>query len=178
MLEYARHCLTVSPILWCCHAPVAESPAGAESLAGSEQTAADHKATAVFPGHSDTGNATPAANSPNANPSVQPKPAKPADTRNPTSIQAAITENRPEVRSCYEEALKTNPGIAGDLVIKFVIRPDGAIKKTEVDWAESDIHIPELEKCALEVVSKIQFPASSRGMESKIHYPYNFHPGH
>ena len=79
-------------------------------------------------------------------------------------------------RACYEAALKTNPGIAGDLVVSFIINPDGSVKNAEVNWSESELHVPELDSCTLEVVQAMKFPPSSRGLESKVNYPFNFNP--
>lgn len=104
------------------------------------------------------------------------KPLRPQDTRSPSAIQKVLTEERAHIRKCYDEALKTNPGIAGDLVVAFVVHADGTVKSAEINWPESDIHVPELEECALARVREFIFPASSRGMESRVNYPYNFNP--
>jgi TonB family protein len=98
----------------------------------------------------------------------------PRDTRTKEVIARVITDNRQKVRDCYDAALATNPGIAGDLVVGFVIAPDGNVKQAEVSWAESDIHVPELDTCAAEAVRSFKFPASSRGLESKVNFPFNF----
>jgi outer membrane biosynthesis protein TonB len=59
-------------------------------------------------------------------------------------------------------------------VVGFVIAPDGNVKQAEVNWSESDIHVPELDTCAAEAVRSFKFPASSRGLESKVNFPFNF----
>jgi outer membrane biosynthesis protein TonB len=100
----------------------------------------------------------------------------PVDARTPQEIQRVITENRHAVRACYEAALETNPGIAGDLVVAFVIDPFGEVKSAEVTWAESQIHVPELDECATKAVGNWRFPASSRGLESRVSYPFNLNP--
>jgi len=102
--------------------------------------------------------------------------AGPRDARGKDEIQRVIADNRPKVRACYEAALKTNPGIAGDLVVSFIINPDGSVKDAEVNWSESELHVPELDSCTLEVVQALKFPPSSRGLESKVNYPFNFNP--
>jgi TonB family protein len=100
----------------------------------------------------------------------------PKDTRGKAEIQQVMASNRDKVRACYEAALAANPGIKGDLVIDFSIDPQGAVKQAEVNWSQSDLHIPELDTCAVDVVRSLQFPASSRGLESKVSYPFNFNP--
>jgi TonB family protein len=87
-----------------------------------------------------------------------------------------VAENRDKVRACYDAALATNPGIKGDLVISFVIDPEGNVKTAESNWSESDLHVPELDTCAVEAVKTFKFPPSSRGLESKVNYPFNFNP--
>lgn len=103
-------------------------------------------------------------------------PALPADTRSKEDIQRVVADHRDKVRACYDAALKTNPGIKGDLVISFVINPEGDVKTAETNWSESDLHVPELDTCAVEAVKTFKFPPSSRGLESKVNYPFNFNP--
>jgi TonB family protein len=109
-----------------------------------------------------------------AEPSVA--PAGPKDARGKNEIQQVMAANRDKVRACYDKALAANPGIEGDLVVSFVIDPHGEVKQAEVDWSHSDLHVPELDTCAADAVRSIKFPASSRGLESKVNYPFNFHP--
>jgi TonB family protein len=100
----------------------------------------------------------------------------PQDTRGKAEIQQVMAANREKVRACYEAALPQNPGAKGDLVIDFTIDPRGEVKQAEVNWSASDLHIPELDTCAVDAVRSIKFPASSRGLESKVSYPFNFNP--
>lgn len=126
---------------------------------------------------------TPAATSPAASASsgsVATAPAAseaaPRDARGKEEIQAVLAANRDKVRACYDAALKKNPGIHGDVVVAFAINPDGSVKSAEVNWSESEIHVPELDSCAVDVVRGLKFPPSSRGLESKVNYPFNFNP--
>jgi TonB family protein len=98
------------------------------------------------------------------------------DTRSKDEIQRVIAGNRDKVRACYEAALKNNPGIHGDLVVAFVINPDGSVKHAEVNWSESELHVPELDSCAIDALQALKFAPSSRGLESKVNYPFNFNP--
>jgi TonB family protein len=116
--------------------------------------------------------------SPGVEPAGAPTPASaaPADARGKEQIQAVIAANRERVRACYDAAHKKDPGIQGDLVVAFVINPDGSVKSAEVSPQESEIHSPELDSCAIDVLKTLKFPASSRGLESKVNYPFNFKP--
>lgn len=102
--------------------------------------------------------------------------ATPRDTRGKEQIQQVMATHRDKVRACYDAALPQNPGIHGDLVLDFVIDPRGDVKQAEVNWSASDLHVPELDTCAVDAVRSIKFPASSRGLESKVSYPFNFNP--
>jgi TonB family protein len=142
------------------------------------QTPADPAATA--PAAVEPSSSEPAASGASAAPlepaAESPATAGPRDARGKDEIQRVIADNRAKVRACYEAALKANPGIAGDLVVSFIINPDGSVKDAEVNWSESELHVPELDSCTLEVVQAMKFPPSSRGLESKVNYPFNFNP--
>jgi TonB family protein len=108
---------------------------------------------------------------------ADPAPAHgPRDARGKDEIAQVMASNRDKVRACYDAALAQNPGIAGDLVLSFTIDPRGDVKQAEVNWSESDLHIPELDTCAVDAVRSFKFPPSSRGLESKVNYPFNFNP--
>lgn len=116
----------------------------------------------------------PAADSPASSPAAA--AGAPRDTRGKAEIQQVMANHRDKVRACYDAALAENPGIKGDLVVDFTIDPRGDVKHAEVNWSQSEIHIPELDTCAAEAVRSLKFPPSSRGLESKVSYPFNFNP--
>ena len=138
--------------------------------------------TSASPGASESPSATPPAaeslppEPAAAAPAASSAPAAPQDTRGKAEIQQVMADNRDKVRACYEAVLADNPGSKGDLVIDFTIDPRGEVKQAEVNWSASDLHIPELDTCAVDAVKAIKFPASSRGLESKVTYPFNFNP--
>jgi TonB family protein len=109
-------------------------------------------------------------------PSAAPSAAPSSDTRTLEAIRAVVQDNRQKVRDCYDAALKNNPDIVGDLVVSFVIDPQGKVKSAEVDWNESDIHVPELDTCAVAAIRSLTFPPSSKGLESTVNYPFNLNP--
>lgn len=141
-----------------------EEPAAAptEPEPAATPSAAEPSATEPLP-------AEPTATEPGA-------PRGPRDARGKEEIQQVMASNRDKVRACYDAALAKNPGIAGDLVVSFTIDPRGDVKQAEVSWSESDLHIPELDTCAVDAVRSFKFPPSSRGLESKVNYPFNFNP--
>jgi TonB family protein len=154
-------------------APPPEAPA--EPPPESNQEAAPSAASASEP--SPAAEPEPAAPEPSsAAPASSATSSPPRDSRSKQEIQQVMADNRDKVRACYDAALAKNPGIAGDLVVDFTIDPRGDVKQAEVNWSQSEIHIPELDTCAADAVRSLKFPASSRGLESKVSYPFNFNP--
>jgi TonB family protein len=149
-------------------APEASAPASADGSV--EPTAATAPLEPEATGAPAPETAAPAAETPTGTPEA------PKDARGKNEIQQVMLANRDKVRACYDAALAGNPGIEGDLVVSFVIDPHGDVKQAEVDWSQSDLHVPELDTCAADAVRSIKFPPSSRGLESKVNYPFNFHP--
>ena len=107
-----------------------------------------------------------------------PKPGGPSSEpgRTRQDIQARIASVRDEARACYDKGLKDHPGIEGDLDVKWVIAPDGAVTDVEVDTTKSQIVEPSVGKCVVEVIKKLKFAPSQKGFETRAHYPFNFHP--
>jgi TonB family protein len=152
--------------------PPPESPTATPAANSEEGTAPVVEVPASEP--STAAPAEPPAVTDAPAPDATPRP--PRDSRGKQEIQQVMADNRDKVRACYDAALAQNPGIAGDLVIDFTIDPRGEVKQAEVNWSQSEIHIPELDTCAADVVRSLKFPASSRGLESKVSYPFNFNP--
>jgi hypothetical protein len=96
--------------------------------------------------------------------------------RGAKDIQTIVAARRDEARACYDKGLATHPGIEGDLDIKWVIDPQGNVTDASVDTTKSQILEPSVGACIIEVIKKIKFAASSKGYETRAHYPFNFHP--
>jgi hypothetical protein len=96
--------------------------------------------------------------------------------RRPEDLQTIIGSRRDQARACYDAALKTHPGIEGNLDVKFTIDPKGNVTEVSVDEGKSDIHEPSVAACIATVLKGIKFAESSKGFETRAHYPFNFHP--
>jgi hypothetical protein len=100
--------------------------------------------------------------------------------RDPGRTQADLITilkiHKPEGRVCYDASLKSHPGIEGNIDISWKLDPKGVVLETGVDDSKSDIHDPGLAKCLGDVIRKIPWAPSPRGCETKVHYPFNFHP--
>jgi hypothetical protein len=92
-------------------------------------------------------------------------------------LQAIIGTRRDDARACYDRALPDHPGMKGDLVINWVIDPDGNVTDPAVDTTKSSILEPSVGACVIEVIKKIKFAASPGGYETRANFPFNFKPG-
>lgn len=98
------------------------------------------------------------------------------ETRTPEVIAELVKQHRSEVRSCYERALETKASLQGELVIRFVLSRWGKVRTAELNEAQSTLTDPQVLACAVEVIKRIDFPPSSRGMESQVDYPFSLKP--
>ncbi len=96
-----------------------------------------------------------------------------AETRTMDVIAAIVKENRKPVRDCFEKAKKELPDLKGDMVIHFVVDPQGKVKKAELNQERSTLKSPAVVDCAVKVILGVKFPASSRGMDTTVNYPFN-----
>lgn len=115
-------------------------------------------------------------------PASDPKPAaggssQPADTRTVEVITKLIKDRRPAVRECYDKARKELPSLQGDMVIHIVLDPAGKAKVVDLNQERSTLKSPAVVDCAIDVIKHIDFPPSSRGLETVVNYPFNFMPG-
>jgi hypothetical protein len=108
------------------------------------------------------------------------KPAPPdtkgEETRTVDVIAKIVKDHRQPVRDCYDKAQKELPSLKGDMVIFFVLDPEGKVKKIELNQQASTLKSPAVVDCAIKVIKGLSFPPSSRGMETTVNYPYNFNP--
>jgi hypothetical protein len=95
------------------------------------------------------------------------------ETRTMEVIAQIVKDNRKPVRECFEKAKKDLPDLKGDMVIHFVVDPEGKVKKADLNQERSTLKSPAVVDCAIKVVSGIKFPPSSRGMDTTVNYPFN-----
>jgi hypothetical protein len=110
---------------------------------------------------------------------VEPSPANGkavAETRTMDVIRKLVMDNRKAARKCYDDARKDQKDLKGDVVIHFVLDPEGKVKLAELNQERSTLKAPVVVDCVLGVIRGIQFPKSSRAMETSTNYPFNFTP--
>ena len=155
-------------------APAAE-PAAEPAPAAAEGPAAAPAANegGGWEGEDSAKGASPAAPSEAATPNPD---TKGEETRTVEVISKLVKDQRQPVRDCYDKARKDIPDLKGDMVIHFVLDPKGNIKNIELNVERSTLKSPPVADCAIKVIKGIKFPASSRGMDTTVNYPYNFNP--
>jgi hypothetical protein len=120
---------------------------------------------------------------PNANGTASEKASVPAgadskgtETRTMEVIQKLVLDNRKAARKCYEDARRDLKDLQGNVVIHFVLDPEGKVKLAELNQERSTLKSPVVVNCVIDVFKRIPFPKSSRGMETSGNYPFNFTP--
>lgn len=149
-------------------APAAE-PASAPEPAPSPESSASAPAEDDDTWTDEPGDAA-AASAPPAAPSNQP------ETRTMEVIRKFVLERREKVRPCYDKVQAGRPNFKGDVMMRFVLAPSGMVQSIEYSPKESSLYAPDVGECIAREMKTWQFPASSRGMETKVGYPFNFNP--
>jgi outer membrane biosynthesis protein TonB len=149
--------------------PAATSPEPAAAKPASEEDGWAGESAAK------SGDAKPAA------PSEAAAPARAGDSKAPETrtmdvIRKLVVDNRKAARKCYEDARKDLKDLKGDVVIHFVIDPEGNVKSAELNLERSTLKTPAVSDCVIGVIKGIKFPKSSRAMDTSTNYPFNFTP--
>ena len=98
------------------------------------------------------------------------------ETRTMQVIQKVVLDNRARFRACYDAVQAKEPEVQGDIAIFFVLSSEGRVREASLNEQRSTLKHPEVAKCIIGELRKVQFPASSKGLETKVTYPFNFNP--
>jgi hypothetical protein len=154
--------------------PAAEPPADAAAAdkPAADATPADKPAADKPAGGADEGAWAGEAEAKNTKASEG--SGKGPETRTMDVIGQIVKDNRKPVRECFDKAKKDLPDLKGDMVIHFVVDPDGKVKKADLNQERSTIKSPAVVDCSIKIIFGIKFPPSSRGMDTTVNYPFNF----
>jgi TonB family protein len=94
----------------------------------------------------------------------------------PQIIRRIVRRHLNEVKWCYEEALASNPALAGRIVVQFTIGPTGQVESSVLD--SSAVNNPTVESCVVTAVRRWQFPKPIGGGTVLVQYPFVLTPGH
>ncbi len=87
-------------------------------------------------------------------------------------IDRIVKTRMDKIRSCYQRALRDSPGLAGQLVIKFVVGRDGGTANAVVK--ESSLGNQGVEQCVLEQFLLLRFPRPPNNQDITATYPLMF----
>ncbi len=85
-------------------------------------------------------------------------------------IRRVIHQHRSQVRFCYESELVRHPGMAGKIMVKFVITASGGVQRASVD--QSTLGNANVENCIVSRVYQWEFPKPKGGGIVIVNYPF------
>jgi hypothetical protein len=89
------------------------------------------------------------------------------------AVQAAINARRDEFRYCYEREINTGSAAgSGRVTTTFTIGSSG--RASQLGIVSTSLNMAKVERCVLEVLSRIQFPKTIGGGFATITYPFEF----
>jgi hypothetical protein len=87
------------------------------------------------------------------------------------AIRTQVRQNMAKIRDCYKIQLLAEPKLAGSVVVKFRIEPDGKVS------ASTGSGLREVDECTAQVIEAIAFSRPSTGSAIDVSYPFAFKPG-
>jgi TonB family protein len=90
------------------------------------------------------------------------------------SLRRVVQAELPQIRGCYVDGLRTSPGLAGRMVVRFTVAADGTVSAASV--TSSTLASPSVEACVLGRFRALRFPAYDHGETISVSYPLVFSP--
>ncbi len=75
-----------------------------------------------------------------------------ASARDPEVIDAVINQNKASVEYCYQSQLKLNPNLRGEILLSFVILPNGRVGAVKI--IKSTLNNSKVEKCIIQAIRR------------------------
>jgi hypothetical protein len=79
------------------------------------------------------------------------------------------------LRACYQKELNRTPGIAGKVVVRFSIQPDGSVSPGLMDTATTMLTAEEVILCIKRNIDHLKFRVTTS--PSEVSYPFEFSAG-
>ena len=95
-------------------------------------------------------------------------------TRSADEIERTFQKNKGSIFNLYNRALRTNPGLQGQVVVELTINPDGSVKTVRI--LSSELGDEELERKLVLRIKRFKFAAQSNVSEITVTYPIDFLP--
>lgn len=87
-------------------------------------------------------------------------------------VERYIQSKLKQVRLCYQQAVQSNPNLAGQVVYQWVITPTG--KAVSVKVTSTTLNSKAVEQCIKSRISKWRFPSPRGGGTFTVKYPFIF----
>ncbi len=84
-------------------------------------------------------------------------------------IKRYVKRAQEKIGYCYEKQLLAHPGLAGEVMIQFLIQGDGTVKGATGAGFDK-----EVSSCVADVVGSIAFPRPTDGGVVQVNYPFTF----
>ena len=98
----------------------------------------------------------------------------PTASRTDEEIQIVFDRHKASLYRLYNRALRSNPTLKGQIVLRMTIEPDGSVSLCEVK--STDMKAPELAERVVARVKTFDFGAKEGIPPVKIIYPIDFLP--
>lgn len=92
----------------------------------------------------------------------------------PAVIQRIVRQNSGRMIACYQDGLRTNPGLQGRVAVQFMIGRDGSVTMSQ-DSSGSDLSDMAVRQCVAKAFYNISFPEPTGGVVT-VNYPLVFSP--
>lgn len=89
-------------------------------------------------------------------------------------VQATIAKYLSQVRACYEQGLRKQPGLSGQVSVQFEIAPSGRLNYSKVE--KSSLGDVRVERCIADIMMSWLFPKPLGGVHVKVSYPFLLRP--
>ncbi|KER09890.1 MAG: hypothetical protein HY22_08245 [[Candidatus Thermochlorobacteriaceae] bacterium GBChlB] len=95
-----------------------------------------------------------------------------AGGRTREEIMAVVKSNNAAIYGCYVEAKGGDPNLKGEIVMRVLIGPDGAVRDVQV--AKASIANDNMKRCVQAKMRRMKFSAVNTGAIQQVDIPYNF----
>ncbi len=88
------------------------------------------------------------------------------------AVRRVIRSILAQIKSCYERQLRSNSGLEGKVVIKFLIEDQGRVRQAKTK--SSTLNDPTVEACVASRIREQRFPDPPAGTVAEVDYPFVF----
>lgn len=91
----------------------------------------------------------------------------------PAEVERGVRQARSKIRRCYEDALKREPALSGELKLAISVEPGGAVSHVKLAGSLAGHAVAQ---CVAGVVKALPLPPPPKGAKLTVDYPLSFDP--